>query len=99
MEELLIQATTWTNLKSTTVSEKAELKKGYTLYVSLTFRKRQKPHEQRKQIRVARGWQVGNGRLTTNGHKQTFGNHGTTPSMCVDCCDYTWRLSKFMTLS
>ena len=40
---------------------------------------------------------MGNGGLTTNGHKQTFGDDGTTPSMCVDCCDYT-RLSKFITL-
>lgn len=98
MDELLIQTMAWMNLKSTLVSEKAELKSLYIVYF-IDIQEKAKPHDQREQIRVARGWQVGNGGLTTNGHKQTFGDGGNTPSVCVDCCDYTWHLSTFRTLS
>lgn len=57
MEELLIQAMAWTNLKSITVNEKAEIKRLYVVCF-IDIQEKAKPHEQREQIRVARGWQV-----------------------------------------
>lgn len=27
------------------------------------------------------------------GTSKLLGDGGNTPSVCVDCCDYTWRLS------
>lgn len=91
MEELLIQATAWTNLKSITVNEKAE-SKGYTLYVSLTFRKRQNHmnRENRSGLPGAGRW---NGGLT---YKWAEANLGMMEilHLCVDCCDYTWWFVK-----
>ena len=61
MDELLIQTTAWTNVKSTSVSEKAELKKVYTLYISLTCRKRQNHmiREKRSGLPGAGRWGMG----------------------------------------
>ena len=70
MEELLIQATAWTNLKSITVNEKAEIKRLYVVCF-IHIQEKAKPHEQnRSGLPGADRW---NGGLTTSGQKQTWG--------------------------